>query len=68
MTTATTTRVSAASKAGKAAATKKVNLSRLTDKQLDALPEEVFLASLSPWARKFMKAAEPFRGKLKMQK
>ena len=65
MTTVTTTRVSATSKA---AATKKVNLSRLTDKQLDALPEAVFLASLSPWARKFMKAAEPFRGKLKMQK
>lgn len=50
------------------AATKKVNLSRLTDKQLDALPEDVFIASLSPWARKFIKAAEPFRGKLKMQK
>lgn len=62
----TTTRKAAAHKA--ATGKKIVNLARLTDKQLEELPEDVFIASLSPWARKFMKAAEPFRGKLKMQK
>lgn len=63
-----TTTTARASAARKAATSKKVNITRLTDKQLDALPEDVFIASLGPWARKFMKAAEPFRGKLKMQK
>ncbi|MEQ1526080.1 MAG: hypothetical protein ABL911_04960 [Gallionella sp.] len=65
MTTASTR---APARKAAAAKLKKVNIQKLSSKQLDALPEEVFLASLSPWARKFMKAAEPFRGKLKMQK
>lgn len=43
----------------------KVDLSMLTDSQLDALPLDVFLASLNPWGRKFYYAALPFKGKLK---
>lgn len=44
---------------------KKVDLAKLTKRQVNALPEDVFVASLSPWGRRFLKAAEPFRGKLK---
>lgn len=51
--------------AQKTASKKKIDLSTLTDKQLNELPEEVFAASLSAWGRRFLKAAEPFKGKLK---
>jgi len=44
---------------------KKVNLDKLSDKELDALPLDVFVASLSPWGRKFYEASKPFKGKLK---
>ncbi len=44
---------------------KKVDITKLSDKQLEALDEDTLLASLSPWLRKFMLAAKPFRGKLK---
>lgn len=50
------------------AAPKKVDLSKLTDRQVNALPEDVFAASLSPWGRKFLKVSEPFIGKLKAVK
>jgi hypothetical protein len=44
---------------------KKIDLSGLSDKQLNDLPEDVFAASLSAWGQRFLKAAEPFKGKLK---
>jgi hypothetical protein len=44
---------------------KKIDLSALSDKQLNDLPEDVFIASLSAWGQRFLKAAEPFKGKLK---
>jgi hypothetical protein len=49
-------------------APKKVDISKLNNEELNSLPEEVFIASLTPWARRFLKAAEPFKGKLKAVK
>lgn len=43
---------------------KKVDITKLNDRQLEALDEDVFIASLSPWLRKLMTAAKPFKGKL----
>ena len=43
----------------------KVDITKLNNRQLEALDEDVFIASLKPWLRKFMIAAKPFRGKLK---
>ena len=51
-----------ARKATHKAAPKKVNLEKLTDLQLDALPEDVFLASLKPHARRFTLAAFKLKG------
>ena len=51
-----------------ASAVQKVDINKLSDRQLNALPEDVFIASLSPWGRKFLKASEPFKGKLKAVK
>jgi hypothetical protein len=60
MTTATAMRTPA-----RKSRTKKIDLSALSDKQLNELPEAVFIASLSAWGQRFLKAAEPFKGKLK---
>lgn len=46
-------------------ATKKVDITKLNNRQLEALDEDVFIASLSPWLRKLMTAAKPFKGKLR---
>jgi hypothetical protein len=43
----------------------KVDLSKLNDQEINELPEEVFIASLSLWGRRFMAAALPLKGKLK---
>jgi hypothetical protein len=43
-------------------ATPKVDISKLNDKELDALPEDVFLASLKPHARRFALAAFKLKG------
>lgn len=43
---------------------KKVDITQLSNRQLEALDEETFLSSLSPWLRKLMIAAKPFKGKL----
>ena len=63
MTTAKTTRVSTASKAA-VGKPKKVDIQKLSAKQLDALPEDVFLASLKPHARRFALAAFKLKGVL----
>jgi len=55
--TATTT-------AARKTAAKKVDITKLNNRQLEALEEDVFIASLSPWLRKLMTAAKPFKGKL----
>lgn len=39
-----------------------VNLDRLSESELEALPEEVFLASLAPHARKIALAAYAMKG------
>jgi hypothetical protein len=48
----------------KAATTKKVDITKLSDKELMALDEKTYLASLSPWVRKLELMARPLRGKL----
>lgn len=63
MTTAT-----ARAQTARKAAPQKVDLSKLNNRQINALPEDVFIASLGTWGRQFLKAAEPFRGKLKAVK
>lgn len=45
-------------------AAKKVDITKLNNRQLEALDEDIFIASLSPWLRKLMTAAKPFKGKL----
>lgn len=44
---------------------KKVDITKLNNRQLELLDEDVFIASLSPWLRKLMIAAKPFKGKLR---
>jgi hypothetical protein len=43
----------------------KVDITKLNNRELEALDEDVFIASLSPWLRKLMTAAKPFKGKLR---
>jgi len=43
---------------------KKIDITKLNNRQLEALDEEVFIASLSPWLRRLLIAAKPFKGKL----
>lgn len=54
----TTTRAPAARKA----APKKVDLDKLSDKELMALDEATYLASLPPWLRRANIASKPLRG------
>ena len=42
----------------------KVDITKLTEKQLNALPEDVFLASLKPSLRKSVEAAFRLKGVL----
>ena len=58
--TATTARAPVARKT----APKKIDITKLNNRQLEALDEEVFIASLSPWLRRLLIAAKPFKGKL----
>lgn len=43
---------------------KKVDIQKLTPKQLEELPEDVFLASLKPHTRRFALAAFKLKGLL----
>jgi hypothetical protein len=45
-----------------------VNLDQLTAKELDALPEDVFLASLRPHARRIAETAYALKGVFKKVK
>ena len=58
------TAVARSSAARKAATVKpqKVDIQKLTPAQLEALPEDVFLASLKPHARRFALAAFKLKG------
>lgn len=58
--TATTTHAPA-----RKATAKKIDITKLNNRQLEALDEDSFIASLSPWLRRLMIAAKPFKGKLK---
>ena len=44
------------------AAPKKVDIQKLTPAQLEALPEDVFLASLKPHVRKFVEGLFRLKG------
>jgi len=46
----------------KTATPKKVDISKLSNRELEALPEDVFLASLRPHARRFALAAFKLKG------
>lgn len=48
--------------AARKAAAKKVDIQKLTPKQLDALPEDVFMASLKPHVRKFAEGLFKLKG------
>jgi hypothetical protein len=65
MTTTTASRAPARKTITTKKAIVKVDITKLNNKQLEALDEEVFISSLSPWLRKLMTAAQPFKGKLK---
>lgn len=45
-------------------AAKKIDITKLSNRQLDALDEETLLASVSPKLRKIYLMAKPLRGKL----
>lgn len=62
--TTTTARAPAARKTAteKRTRTKKVDLDKLSDKELMALDEATYLASLPPWLRKVTIASKPLRG------
>jgi len=60
--TATATTTHRPRKVTPKAAPKKVDLDKLTERELDALPEDVFLASLKPHARRFTLAAFKLKG------